>query len=49
MSSIETQLENGHTWQRINLAPYFKQIGIWAVRIVLALVFPAIALAVCLK
>lgn len=46
MSSIETQLENEHTWQRINLAPYFKQIGIWTVRIVLALVLPAIALAV---
>ncbi|MDH0562578.1 ABC transporter permease [Acinetobacter courvalinii] len=46
MSSIETQLENEYTWQRINLAPYFKQIGLWAVRIVLALVLPAIALAV---
>lgn len=46
MSSIETQLENEHTWQRINLFPYFKQIGIWAVRILLALVLPAIALAV---
>jgi len=46
MRSIETQLENEHTWQRINLGPYFKQIGIWAVRIVLALVLPVIALAV---
>lgn len=46
MSSIETQLENEHTWQRINFLPYFKQIGIWAVRIVLALVLPTIALAV---
>ncbi|ENW79878.1 hypothetical protein F909_02982 [Acinetobacter sp. ANC 3929] len=46
MSSIETQLENEQSWQRINLGPYFKQIGIWAVRILLALVLPAIALAV---
>ncbi|MCH7315954.1 ABC transporter permease [Acinetobacter sp. ANC 3882] len=46
MSSIETQLENEHTWQRINLSPCFKQIGIWAVRILLALVLPGIALAV---
>ncbi|EPF93398.1 hypothetical protein GCM10025882_23530 [Acinetobacter gyllenbergii] len=45
MSSIETQLENEQTWQRINLGPYLKQFGFWIARIVLALIVPAIGLA----
>ena len=46
MSSIETPLENEHTWQRINLGPYLKQFGFWIARIVLALIVPAIVLAI---
>lgn len=46
MSTIETQLENEQTWQWTSLSPYLRQTGAWIARLVLALVLPAVVLAV---